>query len=179
MDADGEVLAAPTGRSVTAFNSTLTSLEAYLDLKARADGGDKSVANDLFIAELQLGKLDFDDAKIRHGELRGLGTEQVKLIDAAFVNLEVDDIVNRVNTRQIVVEEATKQFAEMAKADRVPTSSFAPSFWSIVLQHAASTEDVKLFERGFSAMKELLGDSSQNAEMLETLEKQLKELKGG
>ena len=125
MDADGEVLASPTGRSVTGFNSTLTSLEAYLDLKARADGGDKSVANDLFIAELNLGKLDLDDAKVRHGELKGLSTEQVKLIDAAFVNQEVEDIVNRVNKRQIAVEEATNRFAEMAKADRVPTGMFA------------------------------------------------------
>jgi len=178
MDADGEVLATPGDRSVGGFNATLAAIETYLDLKKKADAGDKSVVNDLFIAELQLGKLDLDQAKVRHGELRGLSDGQVALIDAAFVNLEVDDIVNQVNTRQLDIEEATERFAEMAKANRIPTGSFASSFWSIVLPYAGTTEDVKLFERGLQALKELVGDNSQFAPMLKTFEEQLEKLKG-
>ncbi len=179
MDAEGEVLASPGDRSVAGFHKTLTALEAYLALKERADKGDKSVANELFVAELQLGKLDFAKAKTGYAALKGLSAEQRKHIDAELVNMEVADVMGKVNSRQLSPVEATETLGQMAKADRIPTGLYAPSFWSLVLQHADQNKDVKLFERGFIALKELLAGQGQYTEMLAEMAKNLEELKDG
>ncbi len=179
MDAEGEVLASPADRSVDGFNKTLNSVEAYLELKAKADSGDKSVANALFVAEVQLGKVEFAEAKTRYAALNGLSAEERKLIDQELLNMEVADVIGRVQSRQITSEEATATLAELAKADRVPTGMYAPTFWSVVLQHADQNKDVVLFERSLAAMKELFAGQSQFEEALAQMEKRLKELKDG
>ncbi len=178
MNAEGEVLAAPAARSVDGFHKTLNAVEAYLELKSKADSGNKSVANDLFVAEMQLGKLGFAEATTRYANLKGLSAEKRERIDAELIDLEVADIVGKVNSRQLTPDEATGTLAEMAKADRIPTGQHAQLFWSVVLQHADQNKDVKLFERGFTTLKELLAGQGQE-EMLAEMEKRLKELKDG
>ncbi len=178
MDAEGEVLASPAGQSVDGFNKTLNAVEAYLELKAKAHSGDKSVANDLFVAEMQLGKLGFAEATTRYAALKGLSAEQRERIDAELIDLEVADIVGKVNSGKLTPDEATPTLAQMAKADRIPTGMYAQLFWSVVLQHAEQNKDVKLFERGITAFKDLLAGQGQD-ELLADMEKRLKALKDG
>lgn len=93
MDAEGKVLASPARRAVESFEITLRSLETYLALKSKIESGDKSVEKEFFIAELELGKLDYEQAKVRYQALEGLSEEQVELVEARLQAMEVQALL--------------------------------------------------------------------------------------
>ena len=179
MDAEGNVLASPQQRSVAGFTTTLGVVNNYLDLKARADDGDRTVTNDLFLVELNLGKLTFEEAVERYGRLRRLSDAQEKLIAAQLVGLEVADLMNKVRTRQMKPDDVSATFAEMATTGRIPAGAAATDFWSLTLSHADQKEDAKLYEKALGALKKMHGDNPRNAEIFARYDLRLKELKGG
>ena len=89
MDVDGNVIASPRRRSVAAFSSTLGDVENYVALKAKAEGGDETVAAELFMAELDLNKLDQQVARARYGELKNLSEVEAKSIEARLTAMEI------------------------------------------------------------------------------------------
>ena len=179
MDAEGEVIASPTSRSVSAFNSTLTAVESYLELKARADGGDKSVANALFVAEMGFDKLDFDEATARFAKLRGFTADEKKTIESQIVGLEFTSMISEVRQLGLGQEAARKRAADMAKAGRAPSGQMAGQFWTYCLRHADSDEDGKLYEESLTHLKKIYADNPRFQADLPDLETRLKELTGG
>ena len=181
MDAEGKVLASPGERSVEGFNQTLELLQAYLDLKARSEAGDESVAVELFLTELlELRNIGFEEARARHGKLEGLSDEEDERVRAELVDLEVKDLIDRVNARQVTPDEAAATFVEMAKAGRAPTApQQARLFWQQVLMHADRTEDPKLYEQALVDLKAMFGSDARNAAIFAQYEQRLKELKDG
>jgi hypothetical protein len=56
LDAKGEILGKPGGRDVAAFDKTLGALMAIKDLEKRIAAGEKNLDDDLFMAQLAMGK---------------------------------------------------------------------------------------------------------------------------
>ena len=151
MDAEGEVLTSPRQRSVESFNATLDGVQNYLRLKEKAAGGDETVANALFLAELDVStvshpKVGFEEAVARFAELRGWTADEKKTIENELVSLEFVSII--IEGRQLGSGRAArKKAADMAKAGRIPSGRMATEFWRYNIQHAEAEGDWLLFTR--------------------------------
>ena len=92
MDAEGNILAKPQSRSVTAFESTRTALIEHADLVKRIEGGEKGLDATLLLCEYALGKVDSAAFKTRSESLADVSDEQKTAIaqintDSAFLEL--------------------------------------------------------------------------------------------
>jgi Flp pilus assembly protein TadD len=88
MTAEGEVIASPRQRSVVNFESTLAQVTSYVAFRAKMEAGDQSVARDLFIAELVLGKLEYEAAKARYESMEGFSEKQVSVAESHLRAME-------------------------------------------------------------------------------------------
>ena len=95
MDAEGNVLSPQRQRSVAGFTRTLGLVENYVALKTRAEGGDETVANELFLVELDLDKLDYDTARTRYAGLKDLSDAQTARIDGELKEMEMQGLLAR------------------------------------------------------------------------------------
>ncbi len=178
MDAEGEVLTSPRQRSVEGFNATLDGLQNYLTLKEKAANGDKTVANALFLAELDLGKVEFAEATARFAELRGFTADEKKNIESQIVGLEFTSMISEVRQLGLGIAAARKRAADMAKASRAPSGQMAGQFWTYCMRHADTDEDGKLYEESLTHLKKIYADNPRFQADLPDLETRLKELKG-
>ena len=97
MDAQGNVLASPSSRTVTSFGSTLSLVETYLAVKKKADGGDDTVVAELLLAELTLGKVGLEEAKERFLATEDLSPTQTSRIEKEILALEMRDVLVSAN----------------------------------------------------------------------------------
>ena len=93
MDHEGNVLTAQGERTVSGFNKMLVVVENYVTLKAKAEAGDESVTNELFLAELDLNKLDYDTARTRYSELKDLSDAQTAHIEGKLTAMEMQGLL--------------------------------------------------------------------------------------
>ena len=80
------------------FSRTLGRVENYLALKERVDSGDKTVAADLLIAQLDLGNIEFEEASRRYAEMKDLPAVQSSRIEAQLLQLEMPSLLARART---------------------------------------------------------------------------------
>ncbi|MHC5021952.1 MAG: 5-formyltetrahydrofolate cyclo-ligase family protein [Planctomycetota bacterium] len=189
LDSNGDVLAKQNGRSVDAFKKSGNAVKAWVDLKAKFDGGDTSVATDLFLAELDLGKHEYEAAKTKAATLT-LSEEQQKKVDAALFNLEVDferqklprlrrgATAEQVAAAKEKVMELAAKFEGYFNAGKFPTDDLtAYYFCQPIMQKAMQTKDAALFEKVLVRLKQQAGKNPMFARAWPQWDQQLQSLK--
>lgn len=178
LDEKGEILTVQPQDEYTvpAFRAMLDTLNQWSDLKTRAAAGDRDVANGLFLVELKLGKLTFDNARDRARRLTGFTEEQQAEIAARLLNLEFDSIM----TKPGHPDGIATQLVGMKNAGQIPTGIKAQQFWTRIMTYASSElkEDADLFAEALAAMKKIWGDDERFAGRIKALERVLEELRG-
>lgn len=178
MDQDGNVLAKHEGpRNVEGFSKTSEKVQSFLDLKKKAESGDKDAKVDLLIVQIELGHFKADEARNRAKELKDVPPEKQKRIDSALANMEVMEIVQTVTRDRATRIAAGRKCLEMKKAGRVPSGDQETQiFWILIMDVAEEDKDAALFEEGLNALKTKFGDKV-NKRWLEQNEARLNKLK--
>lgn len=146
MDAEGTVLGQPGGRSVAAFQKTGDLLQKYVALKAQVATGGPEVKLDYCLVRAQLGMLSFDETKAELATLTVPEAQQAR-VDACLVNVEVADLVKKVQSRQVGPEAIGPRFYELLKAGKSPTDEGTRGiFYQVVLGEAEKAADAASFE---------------------------------
>ena len=176
LDAEGNKLTQPAGRDVETFAKTLTALKAW---QALAEKPKRSKAEEaqLFLAELDLGKLDLEQTKERlKANQDALTKEQSAHVANELLLLEVAGIQKAAGRDAAKAQEA---FAAMATAGRAPKGPRSVTFWFGVMTHAMKQEDAKLLESALTTIKTEAAGRPGLDRMLKSFEDKLAELKGG
>lgn len=183
LDAEGTVLAVHNGaRNPEGFAKTAEEAKAMLDLRAKAEAGDKAVAFDLLAKYLSLAPLEpptLDKMLALAGELTPEQKTRLEplTIECAFKNVLAD--VNEDKATQVA---AGEKFAAMAKAGKIPADPrMAATFHSLTLAWADETKSVAEYETSFKALSELMKSNTNPKAQKWLAEKQarLDELKAG
>ena len=180
MDADGNVLAHPKGRSVAAFDATLSGdVPEFFDLKKKAEA--KNSSDDakaaFFMKRFELGHLDTDQMKKAIGKGSILSAAQIKQITGKLAEAKVQEILRGVNPRdESKVGEAAKKLLALEKSDGLPPGRAGLNAWFLIMTDASQRNDAKGFERAFNAMK---AGGANNPRWIKAQEERLKELQGG
>jgi hypothetical protein len=161
---------------VAGFETTLGRIAEWRDLQRRIAGGERDRELDLFLLELDLGRLKLEEARARAAGFAMLTAEQKARIEQMLLDLEVHELLESVRSVERR-NEVAKRCAEMAVAGKVPSGDLLTTFWSYVIQHAEGSKDVPLFEKGLAALKTALAGEERAARFLESLEKRLEELR--
>jgi hypothetical protein len=181
MDAEGNVLATHNGpRTVEGFEQTGKKALAFLDLKKKAEKGDKAAKTELLIAQAELGHLPPDEIQKRMGEVT-LTAEQKTRLEGILATTEVRAILGTVGRDPASQREAGKKFWEMRKAGKPAPAGEQESFayWLLIMAHAEGVKDAVPFEEALNALKAKLGANPQAKKVLEEREAALKKLKEG
>lgn len=112
MDADGNVVAKQGERTVAGFRSTLDALTRYQDLKERMAKGEKGLEFPIFVAEWDLGMLDFEKAKGRAEAMGKLTDEQKVQAKQIVQDAEVLDLAGKARSEE-AANAAGQRFHEM------------------------------------------------------------------
>jgi hypothetical protein len=179
MDSDGNVLAKHSGaRSIKGFEATGGKAVAYMEVKKKAEGGDKAAQIDLVLAEMDLGKTTLEEGQKKLKELGELSKEQQAKLDGIATNATVMEIVKplRRNDKQGMID-AGKKFFDMKKEGKIPSGDQEfQMFWILMMDYAESVKDAKTFEEGFTSLKTKFGDTI-NKQWAQQNEERLKKLK--
>ncbi len=178
LDAEGNVIAKHNGeRNAEGFGASAKQAVAFVELRTKADGGDKTAKVEFFMKAVEIGYFTRVDAEKRAKEMTDLTDEQKKKVDQALVGFEVQDIAAAVKDDATKIE-AGKKFAEMKKAGRVPTGEQDIQPFNIfIMDYAYSIKNATLFEECYGVLKEKFG-ARMNKKFKETRDKQLAEIKG-
>ena len=149
MDETGAVLVKQGGRTVDAFNTTFEVLDGWRTMKAKFAAGDESVAGDLLVAELNLGRIDFPEAARRRQSLQGLNRREARDLDELLAASESEHILK--TSRELA--EAGPKLLEMKEAERIPTGKAGEQFFRSILQYASAMGNAKLFQENLRDMK--------------------------
>ncbi len=176
MDAEGKVMAKPADRSVKSFRETLTSLSKYQDLKSRSDKGEKGLEYALFVAEWELGSLDFENAKTRAEGMGKLSKEQRATVEQIVKDADVLATAGTVRDEPSA-NEAGKRFHGMLEAGYRPGPKAERSFWGLLARWADENEKVTSLEMALEWMSKYYADQERMAPELERLRARVAELK--
>ena len=178
LDADGNVVAKQGDRSVAGFQKTLASCQSFLALEKKAKDGDKSVAADLLMARIDMGQVNFDQAKEQMAALGKLDAGKQKQFEGLLLGLEVDSMMASVRAQPQAVE-VGKKFAAMQAAGRIPTGKSARTFYSMIMTAMEADKDAKGFEKALDAFKKLTADEPNAKRIHDQFDQRLAKLKGG
>lgn len=176
MDADGTVLGEPNGRDVAAFEATLESMMVVKNIEKRIAKGEKGLENELFMAQLRLGVIDFEEAKATFASLKKLSDEQTQEIKGLLLNLEVMSILDSVDSDDAAAA-AGEKFKDMAEEGRIPTGDALGSYWSLIMTYAKGESDADLFEKALKALEEKYGKEESAKSFFEQQAEVLKEMR--
>ena len=181
MDSKGNVLAKHEDqRDAEGFARTGKKATAFLELKAKADKGDKAAQIDVAIAQLELGHITSEEARKK---LSGLGTiskaQQAKM-DALLVAAEVRETLKSVTEEKGTQLAAGKKFLDMRKAGKAaPEGDEAQGFWILIMIYAEEQKDAGTFSDALKALKAKYAGNPQAAEFFREKEATLKKLQDG
>jgi hypothetical protein len=177
MDADGNVVAKQSDRTVAGFQKTLGALSTIAQLEAKEKAGDASVAADLLLARLQTGSVDIAAAKQKRASLDKTDPAKLKVIDQMLTNVEFMTLSRSPAQSKEDAAAHSRAFAEMYKAGRIPDGQMTVNFCNAVASYAASQKDVALLEQVIGTMRQAAGDKSPYKTLVERHEKALEKLK--
>jgi hypothetical protein len=179
MDAEGRVLSRHEGqRNVEGFNKTLGEARGFLELKKKAEGGDKDAVQDLFMRQLDLGHFKAEEARKKLAEMADLPKEKRDKAEARIVELEFGEILATVTQQKKTRVEAGRRFSEMKKAGRIPAGEQETAiFYTLIMDAAESDKDAAAFEDALNALKAKFGERPQAKSWFEKQEVTLKKLK--
>ena len=165
MDAEGEVIAKQGGRTVTALEKSVGALDVLAKLKNTDLTKDKSAAAASFIARLQLGKIEYADAKEEAATLE-LSEKQKAGVNAEFTNMEAMEIYQTARKERDFASLGSK-YKKMFDAGRIPTGNLAGFFWNQLLNYAMKEKDAELFGKALDPFKKLNSKNERAKPMLE------------
>ena len=103
----------------------LELVENYVALKAKVEGGGETVANELFIAELDLDKFDRDRARVRYAELKDLTEDQTERIEDRLTAMEMSGLLASAQTLIAGGKWAEASIAYKAIVEKLPDNTNA------------------------------------------------------
>ena len=158
LDAEGNVLAQPQGRTVAVFESTLKALNDYLALKKRLDAGEEGLEYPLFVAEWDLGKMDYEEAQVRAKKLGKLTEEQQARVASILIDGEVLSLPRTFRNEE--TKKASVARVLELHADKYQPSERAAGAWYASLRATAeATEDADLLDEVIAWYQEKYGDN--------------------
>jgi len=171
MDAEGEVLAQPTDRSVQAFVACREALAVVDDVSARAAAGDAEAQAELLLLDNVLGRVKGEEFAKRAQAVRaGANAEQLARIDQALVDNEVMDLVQQ--TYRGDAEAACVRMLAILDGGKHPskTSRHAGGLWSALARWAEPKGDAALLRRIAAGMRADLPDDERLSKRAQSLE---------
>ncbi len=158
MNASGDVITEHNGeRTVEEFGKT----GRVADLKNRIEGGDTTAVNDYFLARLELGQLQYAEAKAGAEKLDGLTDEQKKRIGGRLLDLEIMDAMNSMERAGVEqkMAELGKAWYERGKSGTAPTGAVESQvfYWSIMMA-GQTGGDPDALEFGVRGLEKLIRD---------------------
>lgn len=146
MDAKGEIIAKPQGRSVEGFDATLDALITHANLKQRIDGGEEGLALDLLLVENTLGTVTAADFEARAKACENLTPEQQGKVDQILLDNRVKQLTGEARRGGPALETAATEFLEMLEAGKTPTKGprVSGGFWMTLGRWATQEADAKL-----------------------------------
>ena len=160
MDAEGGVIAKHQGeRTVAGFGKTLESAQSFLDLRRKADAGDKTAVYDVLLFRLGMGSVAEPDVKKALGQDGELDKEQEARLQPLLVLNEYRAIQAAVTRNDPKSgQEAGRRYLEMKKAGRIPAlTDETQHFWICMMDHAEAQKDAVLYQEALAVMKEKYG----------------------
>ncbi len=172
LDADGGVLATHGGdRSAEGFAKTAGKAMEFVDLRKKAESGDKTAKIDYAILRAEMGRLTVAEL---HGELSALGKlspAQEKALGGVLANARFDEI------QKTAVGE---KCAGMLAQGQIPADEQKRgSFWLQIMEYADFRNDATLYEQALEGAKAVYGGNPQAAGFFKSKETRLAELKAG
>jgi hypothetical protein len=164
LDAEGNKLAEPAGRSVASFEKTVKAAKAYVELnaKAKAEPENDKLQKQLFFAELDLGKLDFDEAKQKAAELKSetFTEAEKKRLAAALANLEVSALLQSVMATGQADDGTRKRLLELQDQESLRENT---QYWGFLINFAITDGDLALFDKAAKRLLESLDEATRKS----------------
>ncbi|MEK7865184.1 MAG: hypothetical protein AAB434_00780 [Planctomycetota bacterium] len=183
MDSEGNVIAKHQGqRDAAGFEASLLKATAYMELKAKADAGDKAAKAEFLVTQLEMGAIPLSEFEEKIKEAGELSADLQARLDGVRANAEFSEIMQSIGQKpeNEAVAEAGPKLLEMKKAGHVPAGENEFStFHSILLEYAFTQKDAAQFEESLGALRERFGSNPQAKKFFEAQETRLAELKGG
>jgi hypothetical protein len=179
LDAEGNTITEQGDRSVEAFEATLVPVLELRSLSARVEAGEKGLEADLFLAELALGKIGFEEAREKAKGFTKLTGEQKKRLGQLMLDAEIGHLIAGVGRDNEAVLAAGKRIEELLATGKRPSPAVESQLWSFLLRYADQKEDAALYGKAVDFMKKRYGDEPRAKAYLERLETRLKELQAG
>ena len=180
-------------QSVDGFESTGKKIHTVQELKKKLAAGDESVKNDLFLAELALGSIKYEDAKKQVTTLK-LTEKQQASAGTLLLNLEVDwrqgqfpRISRRASAeqREAAMAKSRKMqaaaqasYLEHHNAKRFPSEKIAAYYFTdALIKKAVADKNVALFEGVYGKLKKLAHGDARFSRVWQHLDSELDKLK--
>ncbi len=179
MDAEGNVIGKHEGeRNVAGFEKTGQKAKAFLELKKKAEKGDRQARIDLLLAELELDHVTAEEAEKKIKEIGKLSPDQQTRLNGLLAGAAVKEVLKTVNDKPSQIE-AGKKFLEMKKAGKsAPTSDRElQAYWILMMNYAETQKDVATFEEALKILKAKFGDNPSTKRFFDTKDEILKKLK--
>lgn len=158
MDAEGNVVGSPKGRTVEAFHEAVKAAREEIvrlaALRKRAAAGDVNAKAELLEADLRASRVDLETAKKQAAELKGVDAPTAAKLDAAVIEFEVRAVLATARTKEGITK-AAETLRAMHKAGRTPKGEVAPNFWNILFMDAETRGDVADAEAALAELRKI------------------------
>jgi hypothetical protein len=180
LDAEGEILGKPSGRSVEAFDKTLGALMAISDLEKRIAAGEKNLKDDLFMAQLAMGQYKTAaEIEEKAKSFKKLTKEQKATIAKAVVGKKVEAAMNSMERGPDAQIKVGKKFKAIYDGGIYPEGDMEGPFWGFLMEYAESEKDGKTMEVALNHVKRIFGKEEWAKGLIEEKEAALKEIQEG
>jgi hypothetical protein len=184
MDADGQVLGKPPGRSVKAFAKGIKGAQRYLTLQKKADKTPEEQV-ELFELEVSYGKLDAAAAKAKREQLK-LPPELDAKLEKAIGSLEATAAVKEAGKQLRSRADVQSKGPEIGKGfyEKFHSKGIVPGdpqirmqFYFLIMEYGFQKKVVAAAESAVEALKKQLGSNPRARGFLKQLETRLSKLK--
>jgi hypothetical protein len=170
LDEDGNVIATHRGpRDVTAFQGTAARAVRFMELKAKAQAGDREARIEFAIQRADMGQLKRAELEQEIAGLGELTPEQDKALKGVLANLMYEEL------RMTALAE---RLLAMEKEGLIPSDEQKQiQFYDTLVQYASYKKDPGLYEKALDKIEPLLEDNPRGATYLKLHREQLESLK--
>lgn len=168
MDAEGNVLGEPSGRSISSFNDTRDALSSISIVREKAEAGDKQAAVELLLLEHALGQIEDDDFAGRVDAIKAdASPEQLAKIGKIQTDINVWPLIIQAwEERQEGGTEGVEALMAYLTRNEIPSdgSRHAELFWDLIGSHALQVSDIAMLRQVAGGMRNSFpGDEEKGA----------------
>jgi hypothetical protein len=179
LDDEGGLIAAQPGRerTVEGFQKTLAgTVQAFLDLRAKARSGDATAQIDFALLEGDLGRITFEEVQQRlgDGKLSDAQTAKLRGVEASAVLAAAVKELQTVRDEEGFLPVGKKVADAYAQGLMPDGTERRQQFLSVAFNYALATKDAALATKALDALKpvikELAGDDPRVADWIKSQE---------